>query len=133
MLQLSSRGRPHKLATVRKDGRPHVVPVWFDFDGHTIVFTAWHESVKAINMRRDARVCICLDDERPPFNYVQVEGEAELPSDRDDLRDWSTRIAGKYMGQGAADRHGGRNSIDGELLVRVRIAEIIGQKDVAGW
>jgi len=28
-----------KLATVRKDGRPHVTPVWFVLDGDEIVFT----------------------------------------------------------------------------------------------
>ena len=69
--------RTAKLATVRKDGRPHVVPIWFDLDGLTIVFTTWHESVKAKNIGRDPRVCICVDDEWPPFSYVQAEGEAE--------------------------------------------------------
>ncbi|TMD44650.1 MAG: PPOX class F420-dependent enzyme, partial [Chloroflexi bacterium] len=31
--------RTGKLATVRKDGRPHVVPIWFHLDGNTLVFT----------------------------------------------------------------------------------------------
>ena len=30
---LMEQVRTAKLATVRKDGRPHVVPVWFDLDG----------------------------------------------------------------------------------------------------
>jgi hypothetical protein len=34
-----------KLATMRKDGRPSVVPVWFDLDGETFVFTTWHKSL----------------------------------------------------------------------------------------
>ena len=125
--------RTAKLATVRQDSRPHVVPVWFALDGHTIVFTTWHESVKAMNMKRDPRVCLCVDDERPPFNYVQVEGEAELSGNSDDLKEWATRIASNYMGQGEAERYGERNSVAGELLVRVRITKIIGQKEVAGW
>jgi len=37
-----------KLATVRKDGRPYVTPIWFDLDGDTLVFTTWHSSVKAM-------------------------------------------------------------------------------------
>ncbi|HEY8460285.1 MAG TPA: PPOX class F420-dependent oxidoreductase, partial [Blastocatellia bacterium] len=63
---------PHtaKLATVRPDGRPHVVPVWFDLDGDDIVFTTGGKSVKAANIRRDPRVCICVDDETPPFAFV---------------------------------------------------------------
>jgi hypothetical protein len=27
---------------MRQDGRPHVVPIWFDLDGERIVFTTWH-------------------------------------------------------------------------------------------
>ncbi len=30
--------RTTKLAIVRKDGRPHVTPVWFELDGNTLVF-----------------------------------------------------------------------------------------------
>jgi len=29
--------RTGKLATVRKDGRPQVVPVWYDLEGETVV------------------------------------------------------------------------------------------------
>ena len=32
--------RTAKLATVRKDGRPHVAPIWLDLDGDVFVFTA---------------------------------------------------------------------------------------------
>ena len=31
--------RTVKLATVREDGWPHVLPVWFDLDGDTFIFT----------------------------------------------------------------------------------------------
>ena len=29
--------RTGKLATVREDGRPHVVPIWFVMDGDTLI------------------------------------------------------------------------------------------------
>jgi len=38
--------RTAKVATARKDGRPHVVPVWFVLDGEDIVFTTGASSVK---------------------------------------------------------------------------------------
>ena len=59
---------PHtgKLATVRKDGRPHVAPIWFDLDDDgSIVFTTGAESLKGRSIRRDPRVCLYIDDERP--------------------------------------------------------------------
>jgi len=64
---LTEQVRTAKLATVRKDGRPHVVPIWFDLDGDTLVFTTGQTSVKAANIRRDPRVCLCVDDEMPPL------------------------------------------------------------------
>ena len=50
---LLEKARTAKLATVRKDGWPHVVPVWFDLDGDDFIFTTWHKSVKAASIRRD--------------------------------------------------------------------------------
>ena|SRR5215472_17862751 len=70
--------RTGKVATVQADGRPHVAPVWFDLDGDNIIFTTWHTTVKAVNMRRDGRVCFCVDDETPPHAYVQIEGTAVM-------------------------------------------------------
>jgi PPOX class probable F420-dependent enzyme len=123
--------RTAKLATVRKDGRPHVTPVWFVLDGDTLVFTTWHTSIKAVNIRRDGRVCLCVDDEKPPFSYIQIEGTAVMSADSEALEYWSTRIAGRYMGEDLADVYGKRNSVEGELLVRVTPTKIVFMKDVA--
>ena len=125
--------RTGKLATVRDDGRPHVVPVWFELDGDIIVFTTWHETVKANNMRRDPRVCFCVDEETPPFAFVQIEGTAELRDDMAELAHWARRIAGRYMGLDQAEAFGQRNSVAGELVVRVRPIKVIAIKDMAGW
>src|SRR5215469_623090 len=75
---LIERPRTMMLATVRPDGRPHGTPVWFDLDGDSIVFTTGERYVKGHDMRRDPRVCLCADDETPPFAYVMIEGTAAL-------------------------------------------------------
>jgi nitroimidazol reductase NimA-like FMN-containing flavoprotein (pyridoxamine 5'-phosphate oxidase superfamily) len=63
-----------KLATIKKDGHPHVVPIWFVLDEEKdrttrkigdIVFTTYEGSVKARNIERDSRVSICVDDQTP--------------------------------------------------------------------
>jgi|SRR5712692_10174556 len=120
-----------KLATVRKDGRPHVVPVWFDLNGDTLVFNTWHTTVKAANIRRDPRVCLCVDDEKPPFTYIMIEGLATLLADRDALLHWATRIAGRYMGTELAEAYGQRNAVEGELLVLVRPTRVVFEKNIA--
>lgn len=122
-----------KLATVRPDGRPHVVPIWFARDGEQIVFTTWHTSVKAHNLRHNPWLSLCVDDEAPPFTYVKVEGTAEFSDDLDELRHWAARIAARYMGADLAEAYGRRNAVAGELLVRVTPTDIMGEDDVAGW
>lgn len=122
-----------KVATVRRDGRPHVVPVWFALDGEDLVFTTGRDSVKGVNLRRDPRVCLCADDERPPFAFVRVEGVAEISENPRDLLSWATRIGGRYMGPEQAEAFGKRNSGPGEILVRVHPTKMVGVKDVAAW
>ena len=67
------------------DGRPHAAPIWFDLDGNTVVFTTGESTVKGRNMRRDARVSLCIDEEEPPFHFVVIEGAADLTAGDPDL------------------------------------------------
>ena len=118
--------RTGKLATIRADGRPHVAPIWYDLDDDgTLVFTTGAESLKGKALRRDPRVCLCVDDENPPFSFVIVEGAAELSEDLDELRVWATRVAGRYMGDDQAEAYGRRNAVPGELLVRVVPSHVV--------
>ncbi len=124
--------RTAKLATVRADGRPHVAPVWFTLDGDAIIFTTWHTTVKAANLRRDPRVSLCVDDESPPFAFVLVEGAARIiDDDLEALRHWATRIAARYMGDALAEQYGARNGVPGELLIRVTPTRIVAQAGIA--
>lgn len=125
---------PHtgKLATVRDDGRPHVAPVWYvvDDDG-TIVFNTGEATVKGRNLRRDPRASLCVDDERPPFSFVVLEGHVELSDDLDDVRKWATRIGGRYMGEERAEEYGARNGVPGELVARLRPERTVSAMDLA--
>jgi len=128
---LLEKARTGKLATVRADGRPHVAPIWIDVDGDAIFFTTGHESVKAVNIRRDPRVAICVDDDQPPFSFVIIEGTASVTDNSEELRYWATRIAGRYMGEELAEAYGKRNSVEGELLVKVTPTKIIAWKKIS--
>jgi len=125
---------PHtgKLATTRRDGRPHVAPIWFalDDDG-SIVFTTFEESLKGRTLRRDPRAALCVDDEAPPFSFVTVEGTVEIGGDLDGLRHWATVIGGRYMGAERAESYGARNGVAGELLCRLRPDRIVSARNVA--
>lgn len=129
-----------KLATVRKDGRPHVVPIWFAVDTTTasddapfgdLVFNTGADSLKGRSLRRDPRAALCVDDERPPFTFVSLEGTVSLSEDLDEVVHWATVIGGRYMGEERAEEYGRRNGVAGEYLVRLRPTHVVGVADLA--
>lgn len=123
--------RTAKLAVVRKDGSPHVAPVWVDLDGDDIVFMTSAETVKGKALLRDPRVALCFDDEEPPFSFVTIRGSVTLSTDPDELLRWGTRIGGRYMGAEQAEAYGRRNAVPPEMVVRVRVDEVVAKVDVA--
>ncbi|MEW6582430.1 MAG: PPOX class F420-dependent oxidoreductase [Actinomycetota bacterium] len=129
---LSAGTRTGKVAVVRADGSPLVVPIWFvvDDDG-CLVFTTGRDTVKGRALARDGRVSVCVDDETPPFGYVRVDGVASLSDDLDEMLPWATRIAARYMGAERADAYGRRNAVPGEVLVRVRPSRVVAEAGVA--
>jgi PPOX class probable F420-dependent enzyme len=66
------------LGSVRPDGRPHLVPVWFSWDGETVLILSQPDTQKIRNLRRDPRVTIALDDTRAGRDVVLLEGDAML-------------------------------------------------------
>ena len=130
-----------KLATVKKNGSAHVVPIWFVVEEvnsrnrntvGNIYFTTGRDSVKAKNIQRDSRVSICVDDQTPSFSFVSIYGNAKLiPYRQKEVLKWATKIAEGYMGKKNAKAYGERNSGEDEVLVRIRPIKIIAEKDVA--
>ena len=118
--------RTAKLATVRADGRPHVTPVWYDVDADgSLVFNTGASTVKGRNLLRDPRASLCVDDDRPPFSFVTIEGVVEISDDLTEVRQWAGRIGGRYMGADRAEEFGARNGVPGELVVRLKPFRIV--------
>lgn len=66
------------LSTVRPDGRPHLVPVWFLWDGATILIFSQPGVQKVRNLRHNRRVTLALNAADDGEDIVIVEGEARL-------------------------------------------------------
>ncbi|WP_030737152.1 PPOX class F420-dependent oxidoreductase [Streptomyces sp. NRRL S-31] len=128
---VSDGTRTGKLSTVRADGSPHVAPIWFLLDGDELVFNTGKDTVKGRNLARDGRVALCVDDDRPPYHFVVLNGRAQVSEDLAEVRLWATRIAARYMGEERAEEYGARNGVPGELLVRVRIDKVVAVRDLA--
>jgi PPOX class probable F420-dependent enzyme len=128
---VSEGTRTGKAGVTRKDGAPHVTPIWFVLDGDDLVFTTHGESLKGRVLRRDPRLSVCVDDQTPPYSYVVIQAEARLVEDLDEMLTWATALGARYMGPDRAEEYGRRNAVPGEYLVRARITKVIAQRDVA--
>ena len=122
---LLGRSRNGVLVTVGPDGSPHAGPVWYLWDGAEIRISTPRTTQKVRDIELDPRVAFCVDLERPPYAFVQVQGAAEISEDPADLVATATAIAARYMGPERAEEFGRRNGVPGELVVRVRPVKVL--------
>jgi PPOX class probable F420-dependent enzyme len=122
--------RTGKLATVRADGRPHVAPVWFIVDGDDLVFMTGAATLKGKALRRDPRVALVVDLERPPYAFVLVEGSVTISTNLAEMLPLSIAIAERYVAVEDAETFGRRNAVEGELLVRLPMDKVVAQDDL---
>ncbi|MGX7693951.1 PPOX class F420-dependent oxidoreductase [Gordonia polyisoprenivorans] len=128
---LTEGTRTGKVAFVSASGRALVAPIWFIVDDGILVFNTGADTAKGRALSRDRRLTILVDDERPPFSFVQVQGTAGIGEDPADLLDTATRIAARYMGPDLADAYGRRNAVPGELVVRLTPTKVNAVFDIA--
>ena len=124
--------RTGKLAYLAASGRPLVAPVWFIVEGDSRVFNTTRQTAKGRALARDPRASLCVDEEEPPYAFVQVQGEAELSDDPAELVRTATLIAARYVGPERAEEFGRRNGVPGELVVRLRPVRVLAEFDMTG-
>jgi PPOX class probable F420-dependent enzyme len=86
------------LATLMRDGAPHLDPVWIDLEGETVLVCSGAGSLKAKNTKRDARVGLSVVEMENPYKEAQLRGRViEQRPDRDFAV--IDRISRKYTGK----------------------------------
>lgn len=66
------------LGTVRPDGRPHLVPVWFLWDGESISIYSQPDAQKLRNLAANPAVTVALEALGEGSDVVIIEGEARV-------------------------------------------------------
>jgi PPOX class probable F420-dependent enzyme len=103
---LNEREHLARIATVRADGSPSVVPVWFLYERGKIHITPRKHSEFGRNLRRDPRTAITIDEEGGTYRKVIVEGRVEFlyeDGQDDRWRDLYRRISCRYVDEASAD------------------------------
>lgn len=85
------------LATVRPDGAPLAMPMWFVHDPAAIVMLSVESTQKVRNLRRDPRACVVAEaGTRGDIRGLTVEGRATFLADSDERRALVDRFHAKY-------------------------------------
>ncbi len=66
------------LNTVRPDGRPHAVVVWFLWDGEAILIFSKPKNQKLRNLQHNSNVVLALDNTHEGSDPITIEGIATL-------------------------------------------------------
>ncbi len=67
-----------KIATVKPDGSPYVVPVWYEWGDGKLLFGGRKKSVWVEYIRKQPKIAVLIDGADPPYPKVIMEGEARI-------------------------------------------------------
>lgn len=89
------------VTTLREDGAPTSVPIWFEWDGTHLRFFSGRDAGKLARIQRDPRVTVTIAaPATEPEAWVTIEGRAEVTADG--ALDLARRLAPAYYGPGKA-------------------------------
>ncbi|WP_432841325.1 pyridoxamine 5'-phosphate oxidase family protein [Dactylosporangium sp. CA-092794] len=81
------------LATLGPSGRPHLVAMWYAIVEGQLWFETKAKAQKAVNLRRDPRATVLIEDGRTydALRGVSLDGDAVVVDDRDAL--WAVGVS----------------------------------------
>lgn len=94
-----------RLATSNgKTGQPHVVPVWFLWDGVSLWISAFSSTRKVRDLLSNPKCALLIEPKEPAgLEAVLFEGDADvIDQPRHLVCDMSVRIYARYMGKEGA-------------------------------
>ena len=88
------------MATMGADGRIQVVAMWYGFYDGDIAFETKAKSQKTLNLRRDPRLTVMVEDgdTYDTLRGVQIAGVAEIIEDPDELWKIGVSVFERYQG-----------------------------------
>ncbi len=90
-----------RLATV-ENNQPHVVPVWYLWDGECIWISSYRSTAKIRQLRKNSRVAFEVDteDDSSGVRGVLIKGRAELMElPFEEVREKTLQVYTRYLGE----------------------------------
>ena len=115
--------QPHigVLATLRKNGMPYTVPIWFLHENGSFWITGTYDRVWCKQLFADPRASLCVEALAPVAGHVGVDGAVvrhELPDV--DIWPMSRRLVDKYVPPEGRDAFFANMQTEHRLLFELR-------------
>jgi len=94
---------PAVIATIRRDGSPHTVPTWYDWDGRRILLNMDETRLRLRHLRRDPRAALTVFPEDGWYRHVSLLGRVEQ-IEPDPTLAGIDRLARRYSGEPFSSR-----------------------------
>jgi PPOX class probable F420-dependent enzyme len=108
------------VGTSFRDGSPHVVPVWYRWDGKDVRIWTHEKRGWVRNLGRDPRVAFVVAEPEPPFAAVVMYGRVEITTIDDEATALEIRrISRRYLPETEVEDYAGRWP-DLRTIVRIR-------------
>ena len=130
MTQFISEQKSLQVATLNKDGTPHLSTLWFGIVDDEIVFETYTKSQKIVNLHRDPRIALLLEDglEYEKLRGVTINGTAELYSQPEDVQKYAAAVIARNHGIDLADA-----SNAAAALANKRTAVVVKAEKIISW
>jgi PPOX class probable F420-dependent enzyme len=105
------------VATVNRNGHPHLTPNWYRYDGKVLTFITRKDRLKYRNLQRDHRISVCIYDPPTASNYVVISGTATCNDQ--DIWDEARCIVERYRAPDQVDDYLARWKTEPRVLITV--------------
>jgi PPOX class probable F420-dependent enzyme len=121
-----------QIATIGPDGAPHLTTLFYVLEDGMVAFWTYGRSQKVVNLRRDPRITLLVEDGEDYFELrgVSIQGKARLVEEYDDIRALGARVARRMAGDMELGDFGDEIV---EKQARKRIGIVVEPVKVASW
>jgi len=120
-----------QVATLNRDGSVHLTTLWFAVVDGEIVFETFTKSQKIVNLQRDPRITILLEDgiQYDQLRGVTMQGRAELHLDPEEVHPYALAVMRRNQPEIPEEQ------LDGvaRMMAAKRTAVVVKPEKIVSW
>jgi PPOX class probable F420-dependent enzyme len=120
-----------QVATIGADGAPHLTTLWFAIVDGDIVFETFTKSQKVVNLRRDPRIAVLVEDglQYNELRGVAINGRAELYDDPAKVHPYALAVMRRNNPQIPPDQL----DAAAKMMAAKRTAVVVKPEKIVSW